>query len=180
MNIKIITKYFIIFIIIFSSCNNSSEPKKVIKPNKKTIININKYLVNKDNEHIKSYIKRHKLDMLETKSGLWYMISENGNNDKCKKGDTLIMNYTVSLLDGTICYSSDSLKEKSFILGKGEVISGLEEGILLLNKSSKAKFIIPPHLAYGLIGDENRIPARTTIIYDIELIKRKNIITNSK
>ena len=40
----------------------------------------------------------------------------------------------------------------------------------MLKKGSKARFILPPHLAHGLIGDENRIPARAIIIYDIEVL----------
>ena len=34
----------------------------------------------------------------------------------------------------------------------------------------KAKFIIPSHLAFGLLGDENKIPKRATLVYDVELI----------
>jgi hypothetical protein len=40
MNIKILTKYFIIFIIILSSCSEKKEHKKIINPDKKTIINL--------------------------------------------------------------------------------------------------------------------------------------------
>jgi FKBP-type peptidyl-prolyl cis-trans isomerase len=50
------------------------------------------------------------------------------------------------------------------------VESGLEEGILLLQEGDKARFIMPPHLAHGLIGDRDKIPARATIIYDLELV----------
>jgi FKBP-type peptidyl-prolyl cis-trans isomerase FkpA len=110
--------------------------------------------------------------MQVTKSGLWYMVGKNSNKEKCVEGDTIRMNYKISLLDGTVCYSSDDLGPKTFIVGKGQVISGLEEGILLVNKNSNAKFIIPPHLGYGLIGDEKKIPARATIIYDIELLQK--------
>ena len=60
-----------------------------------------------------------------------------------------------------------------FTVGKGEVISGLEEGILLLHIGDKAKFIIPSHLAYGLLGDDNEIPTKATLIYDIEVVQKK-------
>jgi FKBP-type peptidyl-prolyl cis-trans isomerase len=32
---------------------------------------------------------------------------------------------------------------------------------------------MPPHLAYGLIGDNKKIPARATIIYDVEILDVK-------
>jgi len=51
------------------------------------------------------------------------------------------------------------------------VESGLEEGILLLRVGDKATFIMPPHLAHGLQGDGDRIPARSIIMYDVLLLK---------
>jgi FKBP-type peptidyl-prolyl cis-trans isomerase len=50
----------------------------------------------------------------------------------------------------------------------------LEEGILLLKKGSKATFIMPPHLAHGLLGDDDRIPSRAILRYEIEVIDVKN------
>jgi FKBP-type peptidyl-prolyl cis-trans isomerase FkpA len=50
------------------------------------------------------------------------------------------------------------------------VEAGLEEGILLMHKGGKAKFILPSHLAFGLIGDQNKIPGKSTLIYDVNLI----------
>jgi FKBP-type peptidyl-prolyl cis-trans isomerase len=77
--------------------------------------------------------------------------------------------YEVSLLDGSTCYSSDEDGPRSFILGRSEEISGLEQGIAMMRAGEKARFIIPPHLGYGLIGDEKRIPARSIIVYLVEL-----------
>ena len=64
----------------------------------------------------------------------------------------------------------------AFRVGNATVISGLEEGILLLRQGDRAKFIIPSHLAYGLIGDQNNVGSKTTLVYDIDLVKiHKNI-----
>jgi FKBP-type peptidyl-prolyl cis-trans isomerase len=56
------------------------------------------------------------------------------------------------------------------VVGQGEVEPGLDEGIRLLHSGDKARFILPPHLAYGLIGDENKIPARSVIVYDLTVL----------
>jgi FKBP-type peptidyl-prolyl cis-trans isomerase len=53
------------------------------------------------------------------------------------------------------------------------VESGLEEVILFLKKGDRAKIIIPSHLAFGLVGDGNKIPAMATLVYDLELIELK-------
>lgn len=163
----------LIFIIIFFSCNNEkkTENRAGIKHSKESLEEVNKLLVDKDTELIKSYVDRRGWKMQLTESGLWYMIYETGSGSDIKKGDFITFNYEVCLLNGTLCYSSDKLGTKNFVVGKGGVESGLEEGVLMLKSGSKARFILPPHLAHGLIGDEDRIPARATIIYDIEILK---------
>ena len=81
------------------------------------------------------------------------------------------IDYKLSLLDGTICYSSEKDGTKEFTVGKSHEVSGLEQGVELMREGEKARFIIPPYLAYGLLGDENRVPARSIIVYEVELLK---------
>lgn len=158
------------------SCGNepreTENNKSKTDPKAEKLVNINRQLVANDAEKIKGYIKRRNWDMQVTKTGLWYNISEKGTGTKATTGKKATIKYTVELLeDGTTCYSSDKTGPKTFTIGKGGIEAGLEEGILLLNEGDKAIFILPPHLAYGLLGDENCIPARSIIIYHVELIK---------
>ena len=131
----------------------------------------NRYLTTLDAERIQSYAKRRGWDMNVTKSGLWYQIYEHGSGVQAKEGQVAVLSYKISLLDGTICYTSDSLGAKEFAIGHGGVESGLEEGILLLKVGDKARFIMPPYKAHGLLGDMKKIPARSIIVYEIDLIK---------
>ena len=174
-NLLNISRFILILSLILFSCHKSKEPesnKKHIN-DKNSLVKINKFLVQKDAEAIENYIERRKWKMKTTESGLYYMIYKNGNGKKATHGSLATVLFELSLLDGTICYKADSLNPKTFEIGKGGVESGLEHGILLLREGDKAKFILPPHLAHGLIGDENKIPPRSTIVYDIELIKIK-------
>ncbi len=43
------------------------------------LVRVNKYMVKKDADIIKSYIKRRNLSMKETDSGLWYAIIKSGS-----------------------------------------------------------------------------------------------------
>ncbi len=169
----VVNTFILIFMLIFFSCTREkvTEGKKNIQNPKKSLEEVNKLLVEKDSERIKSYVERRGWAMRESESGLWFMIYQEGTGNLVKKNDYITFNYEVNLLDGTKCYSSEESGPKSFVVGKGGVESGLEEGVLLLKKGSKARFILPPHLAHGLIGDENRIPARAIIIYDIEILE---------
>jgi FKBP-type peptidyl-prolyl cis-trans isomerase len=174
------TKYFLIIIVvsgILFSCNSGKKEssRKKIKPTTEELMDVNRLLVKKDSSKIAGYVHRKGWDMKETQTGLWYMIYHKGNGAIAHKGQLAIINYKVSLLNGTACYSSGISGPKQFKIGQGGVESGLEEGILLLHVGDKARFIMPPHLAYGLIGDDNKIPARAIIVYDVEVIDFRDI-----
>lgn len=128
-------------------------------------------MVKKDHERIKEYARHNNLAMKETETGLWYRVEVKSRCDKAQKGQLATLRYQVSLLDGKLCYSSDSLGFKKFRIGRGGVESGLEEGILMMRPGDKAVFIMPPHLAHGLTGDGDKIPARSIIVYHVELLK---------
>ena len=168
----IVNTFILIFMVIFFSCNREKEGENQRRKQipKQSLEEVNKLLIEKDAELIKSYVNRRGWKMEESNSGLWYMIYEDGEGEHIKRGDFISFNYRVNLLDGTFCYSSEEQGPKSIVVGKGGVESGLEECVLLLKSGSKARFILPPHLAHGLIGDENKIPARAIIIYDIEIL----------
>ena len=55
-------------------------------------------------------------------------------------------------------------------MGKGGVESGLEMAVLLMKDGQKGKFILPPHLGHGLIGDNDKIPPLAILVFDIELL----------
>ena len=166
--------YFILFLLLLTvSCSQhrqNNTTKKQAKTKEDNLVEVNKYLVTKDAEAIKSFVKRRNWDMKITKTGLWFMIYEQGAGTKAEKGKVATLSYTLSLLDGTVCYNVDSLNPKRFRIGQGGVEQGLEEGILLLRKGDKARFIMPPYQAHGLLGDDNKIPARSTIVYDLQVL----------
>ncbi len=164
---------FLCFCLLFMlSCqNNHTQDNSKHSVSKETSILVNKNLVQKYNEMITAYVKRRGWDMIQTKTGLWYMIYEKGTGQKAAPGRSVSIHYKIDLLDGTHCYMSDSASPKQFLIGQGGVESGLEEGILYLREGDKAKFIIPPYLAHGLLGDEDKIPPLSIIVYDINVIK---------
>ncbi len=96
------------------------------------------------------------------------------NKEIAKNGDTLIMNYTGRLTDGTIFDSNVDPKFKhvqpfEFVLGAGQVIKGWDEGLAGMKVGEKKTLTISPDKAYGdrTIGS---IPANSTLIFDVELV----------
>jgi peptidylprolyl isomerase len=107
-----------------------------------------------------------------TSTGLRYKITKtNASGKQAKRGENVDVHYTGTLLDGT---KFDSSLERgtpiSFAVGTGRVISGWDEGIMLLKEGEKASLIIPPYLAYGKRG-RGPIPPNAILMFDIELVK---------
>jgi FKBP-type peptidyl-prolyl cis-trans isomerase len=108
-----------------------------------------------------------------TESGLMYAIVEEGEGEFVTEGNVVTVNYTGYLEDGTKFDSSVERDEPfSFVVGNKQVIPGWDEGIRLLKKGGKARFIIPPSLGYGDIA-VGKIPAGSTITFDVELLDVK-------
>lgn len=147
-------------------------PKEEFQKYKEPLEKANRGLLKMDKERIDAFLKRRNWEMETSGTGLRHLIYEKGSGEKIKPGDVVEFNYTISLLDGSLCYSSDSLGIKSFRVGQGGVEAGLEEGILLLNIGDKARFIILPFMAHSLLGDFDKIPPRSIILYDIEVLRK--------
>jgi len=89
------------------------------------------------------------------------------------RGNTVVVHYTGKLTNGKVFDSSvDRGEPFSFVLGQGQVIQGWERGILGMKEGGKRKLTIPPNLGYGTrpVGP---IPANSTLIFDVELLKVK-------
>lgn len=90
---------------------------------------------------------------------------------KAKATDRLSVIYSGQLKDsGTVFDSAhDAANPFKFQLGIGQVILGWEKGLLGACVGEKRRLTIPPHLAYG-DNQHEVIPAKSTLIFDIEII----------
>jgi FKBP-type peptidyl-prolyl cis-trans isomerase FkpA len=138
-------------------------------------------LVAKDDKTLNNWFAKNKVTPTKTTSGMYYTIKEEGSGDKALAGDTVVMNYTGHLLDGTTFDSNEDtafhhVQPFQFVLGRGAVIRGWDEGVALLKKGSKAVFYIPSGMAYGAQarpGSEANpkgIPANSILLFDVQLV----------
>ncbi|MFN7014270.1 MAG: FKBP-type peptidyl-prolyl cis-trans isomerase [Bacteroidia bacterium] len=110
-------------------------------------------------------------DTVTTASGLKYIKLNNTDGEAPKAGDRVFVHYTGFFEDGKIFDSSVERGQVfNFMLGQGQVIAGWDEGIALLKKGEKARLIVPYNLGYGENGYPPHIPAKATLIFDVELM----------
>ncbi len=108
--------------------------------------------------------------VVQTQSGLQYMVLKEGTGAKPGAEDTVTVHYTGKLLDGTVFDSSVERGEPtSFPLNA--VIPGWTEGLQLMSEGAKYRLFIPSELAYGSKGAGDKILPNATLIFDVELIK---------
>ncbi|MCB9742105.1 MAG: FKBP-type peptidyl-prolyl cis-trans isomerase [Alphaproteobacteria bacterium] len=91
-----------------------------------------------------------------------------------KKGSTVRVHYTGTLLDGTKFDSSrDRGQPFEFRLGMGQVIRGWDEGVAQLSVGQRAKLTCTPDYAYGQRGYPGVIPPNAVLVFDVELLSYK-------
>ena len=170
--------FFMVITALFTSygCNEENKPaqnKELTQQGaNEALVGANKARLKLERKRIDNYLKRRNWEMTENSSGLRYLIYEHGDEGiQPDTGRVAVINYEIQLVDGTLCYSSDSTGTKGFTIGKGQIEKGIEEGVLLMHKGDRAKFILPSHLGYGLMGDEVKIPSHAILVCDVSLIE---------
>lgn len=133
---------------------------------------------------INNYISTNKLSPVTTASGLKYVITQPSALRKPIAGDTILVNYAGTLINGKLFDTSIQSVAKaggldqpgrpyepiSIILGETPLVAGWTEALALLPQGSKAKLIIPSNLGYADKG-QGEIPPYSPLLFDMEIVK---------
>jgi len=163
---------FVIGFVLFS-CNDNTVNQKEKTLNPKEVSNalaeVHRRNIKIEDQQIDDYLQRRNWEFTRTESGLRYKIYKKGIGLYPKEGQKVVLEYTINLIRGDVVYDSKKDGDKVFIIGQGDEPTGLQEVVQLMRVGARAKVILPSYLAYGLIGDENRIPSNASLFYDIYL-----------
>lgn len=99
-------------------------------------------------------------------------------NTVAKSGDTVAMNYTGRLEDGTVFDSNvdpkfGHIEPFVFTLDAGQVIRGWDIGVAGMKVGEKRTLEIAPEFAYGSTGAGGVIPPNATLVFEVELLQIK-------
>jgi peptidylprolyl isomerase len=111
-----------------------------------------------------------KEDVVTTESGLQYKVLTKGTGEIHPSAtDRVKVHYHGTLIDGTV-FDSSVARGKPIEFGLNQVIKGWTEGLQLMVEGEKTRLFIPSELGYGN-RSAGSIPAGSTLIFDVELIK---------
>jgi len=158
--------------ITFYSCVNRNEDESNSQTiGEEELIRINRQLLDDDRSRILEYAKRRNWDLEQTQTGLYYQIIEEGEGPVPKTGDKVSFSYKMETLDGKPIYSSDKHGLKSFVVNESAIEAGWNEMSQIMKVGDSVRMILLPHLAFGLMGDGQGVPARQSILYELRLLK---------
>jgi len=126
-----------------------------------------------DDKLLQDYFTKNNLKPNKTASGLYYIIDKEGTGATPQVGQNVTVNYTGKTLDGTPFDSNvdpafKHVEPFTFPAGKGQMIPGWDEGVMLLKKGSKARLFVPSPLAYGAQGSQ-ALPPNSILVFNLEV-----------
>ncbi len=158
------------------SCSNPT-PRKPIVRNSSTFLNesiqrnkvINKLEETAFLELIKSDSTHH---YISSANGFWYYYnSKDSVSVKLPiRGNQVIYSYTIKDINNHVLYTEEDLGERSYVVDKQELVTGLQDGLKLMKEGEEVTFLFPSHKAYGYSGYQ-KIGSNQPLIYTVKLQK---------
>lgn len=176
LNLKthLMTKLFAFAILfsVFSCAENSVTPIEKGLKTKEDAFEVQKSIIDMERESIELYIKDRGLEFKRSGTGLFSKLEASSNDSlQIESGDIVVYSYNVELLNGHSIYSSDENGPKALQVDKQDEILGIHEALKQMSLGQIGLFILPSHLAYGVAGDQNRVPPYTALVYQIEILE---------
>ena len=173
-------------LLVFTACGNdagkqenkiveeTTQKKKINESALATKLYSQYYAEPKNQEEIDQntlldYAVDHGLDVIRTKTGLYYIIHEEGKGPLLQRAQPTRAHYRGYFVDGKE-FDSSYKKGRPINFKVGQMVPGWNEALLLMNVGAKAQLLIPSRLAYGAKGFPGYVPPHTPLIFDIEIL----------
>lgn len=183
MKLKVLLQSLsLLFILSLASCKQSpdgpdsqlliQEPRREKRENN---IEAHRQFLQKEIESIKAYIADRDLDLQRNGTGIHYQIDgERGEGPLAASGDLVRYHYEISLLNGSILYKSEENNAAQLLIDRQDAEIGLHDALKLMRVGDKGFFILPSHRAFGVAGDQNKVPPFTALVYKLEVLEIQN------
>jgi len=169
---------YLVFHVKLMNIQTKEEVRWVQAQNKKAFVSERK---DKESKEIANYVEGNHIDVKPSSLGIYFIEKVKGAGIKPVDGDSVLVHYTGSFLDGTVFDSSIKRNEPfGFVVnaeGPRSIISGWNEVVKKMNKGQVVSVIIPSALAYDSAGYLNPqtgkyfIKPYAPLKFDIELLE---------
>jgi FKBP-type peptidyl-prolyl cis-trans isomerase len=168
--------FLLLSTLVFEGCKNRYRQQDSMGSNslhdQESMLKSNQLMIKKYSKQISDEAVAKGWKLKETGTGVFYQVltlAKTNNNRKIVSGDKVTLTYSLSLLNGKVCYTSRDNGPKQFVVEKSEAESGLHEAIQFMHNGDSALIVIPPQWAFGLTGDGNCIPSFAILVYNIRI-----------
>jgi len=177
--LKLNSLYIFSLSILMVACQNfgnkpqESHQLKAPQSQHESSIEVHRKFIENEKKSIQDYISDRDLDLERNGTGIYYQIEADTSIDESVKvasGDDVKYHYKISLLNGTQLYSSAADKPAILRIDKEDAEIGLHDALKLMSLGDKGLFILPSHRAFGVSGDQNKVPPFTALVYDLEIV----------
>jgi FKBP-type peptidyl-prolyl cis-trans isomerase len=125
-----------------------------------------------ERKKIEAFMDTNKLGWESTGTGMFYTVLKPSGETRMAQSEELVtFEYKTLTLDGQILYSSEETGPRKLRLDVQDSELGLHDALKRIHLMDEALFILPSHLAYGVAGDQKRVPARAPLLYEIKIIE---------
>jgi len=95
-----------------------------------------------------------------------------GTGPEAKAGDSVTVNYVGVLYKGGKKFDASWKRKETFpfVLGKGQVIPGWDQGVAGMKVGGRRELIIPAPLGYGAQGSPPSIPPNSALVFVVDLL----------
>ncbi len=161
--------------LISCQCGSSSDKAKPSQAPPQSVesqIENQRNFLKRERKSIEDYIADRKIKFTRTGTGMYYAITTDSvAGENAESGDDVLFDYSISLLNGSEIYSAKETGLRQLRIDKQDAEIGVHEALKRLGLGDEGLFILPSHLAFGVAGDQNRVPPVTALIYKIKLLK---------
>lgn len=158
-----------ISVLLLAACNNVPVVETDAPAGKdltENLINANRYMAQGEETSIDSYAARRGWQMTVLPCGARVMVTDEGKGNPVAYDETVIISYRVETLGGEVIYGNVA---DTVVAGRLEPTRGLDAALLTMKHGGRARVIVPSELAYGVVGDGDRIGTRTVLVYDVRV-----------
>ena len=136
---------------------------------KENMIRANRIIAQSEAQQIDAYLERRGWSTEKLPNGVW--VAEYGNSEvplgpAIGYEDTVAISYRVSTLGGDELYD---WRTDTVVCGRLKPTRGLDAALRTLHRGAWARVIVPSEMAYGVVGDGDRIRTRMVLVYELRI-----------